>query len=44
MTRTILLDETLPWDFIDSGSRELLVREYRAAFNEMPGTPRDSVD
>jgi radical SAM superfamily enzyme YgiQ (UPF0313 family) len=30
--RQIPLDERLPWDFIDSGNRELLVREYRAAF------------
>ncbi len=30
--RHIPLDEMLPWDIIDSGSRELLVREYRKAF------------
>jgi radical SAM superfamily enzyme YgiQ (UPF0313 family) len=30
--RNILLDETLPWDVIDSGDRNLLVREYRKAF------------
>jgi radical SAM superfamily enzyme YgiQ (UPF0313 family) len=29
--RDIPLDETLPWDVIDSGDRELLVREYRKA-------------
>lgn len=31
--RNIPLDETLPWDVIDSGSREMLAREYRKAFN-----------
>jgi hypothetical protein len=30
--RDIPLDETLPWDVIDSGDRELLLREYRKAF------------
>jgi radical SAM superfamily enzyme YgiQ (UPF0313 family) len=30
--RDIPLDETLPWDVIDSGDRNLLVREYRKAF------------
>jgi radical SAM superfamily enzyme YgiQ (UPF0313 family) len=30
--RNISLDETLPWDVIDSGDRELLLREYRKAF------------
>jgi radical SAM superfamily enzyme YgiQ (UPF0313 family) len=30
--RNIPLDETLPWDVIDSGNRELLLREYRKAF------------
>ncbi len=30
--RNIPLDEALPWEIIDSGSRELLVREYRKAF------------
>ena len=30
--RDIPLDETLPWDVIDSGDRDLLVREYRKAF------------
>ncbi|HEY5973370.1 MAG TPA: radical SAM protein, partial [Geobacteraceae bacterium] len=33
VTRTIPLQERLPWDFIDSGNRELLVREYQAAFS-----------
>lgn len=32
--RQIPLGELLPWDFIDSGSRERLVREYRLAFGE----------
>jgi radical SAM superfamily enzyme YgiQ (UPF0313 family) len=31
--REIPMDETLPWDIIDSGNRELLVSEYRKAFN-----------
>jgi len=31
--RQIPLDERLPWDFIDSGNRELLVREYHLAFD-----------
>jgi len=31
--RNIPLDETLPWDVIDSGDREILLREYRKAFN-----------
>ena len=30
--RDIPLDETLPWDVIDSDNRELLLREYRKAF------------
>ncbi len=30
--RNIPLDESLPWDVIDSGDRNLLVREYRKAF------------
>ena len=30
--RNIPLEETLPWDVIDSGDRNLLVREYRKAF------------
>jgi radical SAM superfamily enzyme YgiQ (UPF0313 family) len=30
--RDIPLDETLPWDIIDSGDREILLREYRKAF------------
>jgi radical SAM superfamily enzyme YgiQ (UPF0313 family) len=30
--RDIPLDETLPWDIIDSGDRELLLREFRKAF------------
>ncbi len=30
--RQIPLDETLPWDVIDGGDRELLAREYRKAF------------
>ncbi len=30
--RNIPLDEMLPWEIIDSGNRELLVREYRKAF------------
>jgi radical SAM superfamily enzyme YgiQ (UPF0313 family) len=30
--RDIPLDETLPWDIIDSGDREILPREYRKAF------------
>lgn len=30
--RDIPLDETLPWDIIDGGSRELLLSEYRRAF------------
>jgi radical SAM superfamily enzyme YgiQ (UPF0313 family) len=29
--RNIPLDEALPWDVIDSGDRELLLREYRKA-------------
>jgi hypothetical protein len=32
--REIPLDEPLPWDVIDGGVRELLVREYRRAFPE----------
>jgi radical SAM superfamily enzyme YgiQ (UPF0313 family) len=32
--RDIPLDETLPWDVIDCGDRELLVREYRKAFGD----------
>jgi len=31
--RHIPLDETLPWDIIESGDRELLLGEYRKAFN-----------
>jgi radical SAM superfamily enzyme YgiQ (UPF0313 family) len=31
--RDIPLDEILPWDVIDSGDRELLIREYRKAFS-----------
>ena len=30
--RDIPIDEPLPWDFIDSGDRERLVREYMKAF------------
>jgi radical SAM superfamily enzyme YgiQ (UPF0313 family) len=30
--RDIPLGETLPWDVIDSGDRELLLRDYRKAF------------
>jgi radical SAM superfamily enzyme YgiQ (UPF0313 family) len=30
--REIQLDETLPWDVIDSGDREYLLKEYRKAF------------
>ncbi|HEX9023889.1 MAG TPA: radical SAM protein [Geobacteraceae bacterium] len=30
--RHIPLDEPLPWEVIESGSRELLIREYRKAF------------
>ena len=30
--REIPLDETLPWDFIESVPKERLIREYRAAF------------
>ncbi len=30
--RHIPLDELLPWDFIDSGGKEPLIREYRRAF------------
>jgi radical SAM superfamily enzyme YgiQ (UPF0313 family) len=30
--RDIPLDETLPWEVIDSGDREILLREYRKAF------------
>lgn len=33
VTRTIPLDETLPWDIIDGGERALLVREYERAFS-----------
>lgn len=32
--RDIPLDELLPWDFIEGGDRERLVREYRKAFGE----------
>ncbi|HEY6873098.1 MAG TPA: radical SAM protein [Geobacteraceae bacterium] len=32
--RDIPLDELLPWDFIEGGDRERLVREYRRAFGE----------
>ncbi len=32
--RTVPLDELLPWDFIEGGDRERLVREYRQAFGE----------
>jgi radical SAM superfamily enzyme YgiQ (UPF0313 family) len=32
--RDIPLDEPLPWDVIDGGVRELLVREYRKAFGQ----------
>ncbi len=31
--RNIPLEETLPWDVIDSGDRNLLVREYHKAFS-----------
>jgi radical SAM superfamily enzyme YgiQ (UPF0313 family) len=33
VTRAIPLDETLPWDIIDGGERERLVREYERAFH-----------
>ncbi|RQW85572.1 MAG: radical SAM protein, partial [Geobacter sp.] len=32
VTRTIPLDETLPWDTIDGGERSRLVKEYARAF------------
>ncbi|MCM2357837.1 MAG: radical SAM protein [Geobacteraceae bacterium] len=32
--RDIPLDELLPWDFIEGGDRERLVREYHKAFGE----------
>jgi len=32
VTRTIPLDETLPWDSIDGGERSRLVKEYEKAF------------
>jgi radical SAM superfamily enzyme YgiQ (UPF0313 family) len=34
--RNIPLDETLPWEVIDSGDKNLLVREYRKAFLPPP--------
>jgi radical SAM superfamily enzyme YgiQ (UPF0313 family) len=36
VSRTIPLDEILPWDIIDSGDRERLVLEYHAAFGTLP--------
>jgi hypothetical protein len=36
VSRTIPLDEVLPWDSIDSGDRERLLREYHAAFGTLP--------
>jgi radical SAM superfamily enzyme YgiQ (UPF0313 family) len=34
VTRTIPRDELLPWDFIEGGVKQKLVREYRLAFGE----------
>jgi radical SAM superfamily enzyme YgiQ (UPF0313 family) len=36
VSRTIPIDEILPWDIIDSGDRERLVLEYDAAFGTLP--------
>jgi radical SAM superfamily enzyme YgiQ (UPF0313 family) len=36
VSRTIPLDEILPWDIIESGDREKLVLEYHAAFGTLP--------
>jgi radical SAM superfamily enzyme YgiQ (UPF0313 family) len=36
VTRTIPLDETLPWDSIDGGERSRLVTEYERAFQPQP--------
>jgi radical SAM superfamily enzyme YgiQ (UPF0313 family) len=36
-TRTIPLDETLPWDVIDGGDTERLVSEYKRVFSPQSG-------
>lgn len=37
VTRTVALDEILPWDTIDGGERSRLVKEYERAFQQQSG-------